>query len=590
MLRLITVIQYVTPSQPVVHEDSFNPLIAHGLTYHQIIPTLNRSFLHNTATAKPQIVRFTGMVQDMLEPEYYLAEIHGVTTHFRDYHSTSTIQDMYICDNLAERQPLVVVPIPFVGTRLRVDYDDNIMPMEETVDTTDTTHRSNKRSIGQTIVKEQTSRPAPCSNNESFLLSTREDSSVNQNNEATAGTLIPQYDDWWPVGTLGSDPNNCPVLAKLYYEQTNTEDCRLKLNQVVELIGVLSMDPWEADFDNPDDSFGMNRLIIPPPSLLPRLHVLCVNHLKMEEINNDSITDDEKNNVLQLLTEQLGSATTSEAILMVLLSMAERNQDAHGTFIPVKTMSETTVGCASLNLIFPHEAACCAMQQTLECLLRQFIPVVASCSLADLGGTLVSPATTNVGRLTPSPLQLPRGATLLINEATLQAGPIGPRSQETLAALADVTRCHTVPYRFDGSMVYQWEADYRVIVLSVSNRNVASKLLPCVMQLVVQHGQTHPAPTLSSDAISVISSYLNKVRCASSKIVLNDVLEVAQRDFVERRVRARHAGMTECGEHDLHRWLTMTALQAKSRGVLEATVDDWNQALLLDEAMRTIKI
>ena len=98
------------------------------------------------------------------------------------------------------------------------------------------------------------------------------------------------------------------------------------------------------------------------------------------------------------------------------------------------------------------------------------------------------------------------------------------------------------------------------------------------------------APTLSSDAISVISSYLNKVRCASSKIVLNDVLEVAQRDFVERRVRARHAGMTECGEHDLHRWLTMTALQAKSRGVLKATVDDWNQALLLDEAMRTIKI
>lgn len=523
------------------------------------------------------------MVQDMLDPEYYLAEIQGVSTHFRDYHSTSTMQIMDICDNLAERQPLLVVPIPFVGTRRRPAHDDDAMQLEDTADTT--THRPNKRSIGQIIVKEQMTRSAPHSTNESSSLSSRADVSRNHNNDATIGTLIQQQDDWWPAGTLGSDPNDCPVLAKLYYEQTNTEDCRLKLNQVVELIGVLSLDPWEADFDDPDDPFGMDRLIIPPPSLLPRLHVLRVNHLEMEEINKDSISNDEKNKVLLLLTEQLGSATTAEAILMVLLSMAERNQDSQGTFIPVKTMSETTVGCASLNLILPHEAACCAMQQILECLLRQFIPIVASCSLVDLGCTLVSPATTNVGRLTPSPLQLPRGATLLINEATLQAGPIGPRSQETLAALADVSRCHTVPYRFDGSIVYQWEADYRVIVLSASKRSVASKLLPCAMQRVVRHEQIQPVPFLSSAAISVISSYFSKARNASPKIILNDVLEVAQRDFVDRRVSARHAGTTECGEHDLHRWLTITALQAKSRGVQKATVIDWNNALSLDEAM-----
>jgi hypothetical protein len=350
------------------------------------------------------------------------------------------------------------------------------------------------------------------------------------------------------------------------------------------------MDPLDAEFDNNDDPFGLDRLVVPPPSLLPRLHVLCVNQLDLDESGKELavIAEDEKSRVLQLLTDLVGSETTAEALLMVLLSMAERKPDAQGSFIPVTTVSETTLGCASLNLILPDETACSTVQETLQGIFQQFLPMVGSCSLADLGCTLVSPAQSDVGRLNPSPLQLPRGATIIINESTLQVGNIEPRSQETLAALSSLSRSHIVPYRFNGMVAYNWEADYRIIVLSASMRSAGSKLMPCVMQQAVKDPVPNNAPMLSEETKKALCSYLAKARKISSptnKVVLDSVLEDAQREFIQRRVQARTSGTEECAEQDLHRWLTMTMLQARSRGATIATLDDWKAALRLDDAM-----
>jgi hypothetical protein len=555
----------------------------------QIIPKLNRRFLHNKATASPQIVRYVGMVQDMLEPEYYLSYIEGVTTHFRDYNPTSIVEDFDVAHKLAERQPLVVVPLPFGGI-FRETPENEDPAMREDSSILVHSDRSNKRTIDQVSEEQHGIRRAPVPTNIPSPVSARDVATVMQSTHGLKRNDGLKPNDWWPPGTLRSNPDDCPVLAKLYYEQTNTEDRRLKLNQIVELIGILSMDPLDADFDNNDDPFGLDRLVVPPPSLLPRLHVLCVNQLDLEETAADLavIAEDEKSRVLQLLTDLVGSETTAEALLMVLLSMAERKPDAQGTFIPVTTLSDTTLGCASLNLILPDEAACCTMQETLQGIFQQFLPMVGSCSLADLGCTLVSPAQSDAGRLTPSPLQLPKGATILINESTLQAGQIGPRSQETLAALSSLSRSHIVPYRFDGMMAYQWEADYRIIVLSVSKRSAGSKLMPCVMQRAVNEPVPNSAPMLSEETKNALCSYLTKARKTSSpthKVVLDSVVEEAQREFIQRRVQARTSGTEECVEQDLHRWLTMTTLQARSRGGTSATLDDWKAALRLDDAM-----
>lgn len=548
---------------------------------------MNRAFLQNKVTSDLQIVRFTGMVQDMLEPEFYVSKVQGVNTHFRDFYPEA-VDEMDLSQHLAERHPLVVVPLPYYsgafGMALETNGEDSLH--DNTANSN--VAPSNKREIGQVNEEEHKIRRAPgCGSSTASPVSTR-DATVLLN--CSSATTLKQ-NDWWPAGTLGSNQGDCPVLAKLYYEQTNTDDCRLKLNQIVELIGVLSLDPFEADFDVTDDPFGVDRLIIPPPSLLPRLHVLCVTQVDLEGTSKpeNSVSEDEKKRILQYLTEQLGGETTAEALLMVLLSLAERQPDAHGAFIPVMTMSETTLGCASLNLILPDEGACVAMQGTLERVLRQFLPIVASCSLAELGRSLVSPEKTNSGRLIPSPLQLPKGAAIIINEATIQPGPIEPRSLATLAALSNLSRSHTVPYRFNAMIPYQWEADYRVIVLSASNRCVGSKLMPCGLHHVVHDVIPSSRAILPKETVNAISSYLTRVRTMTAphhKILLDDVLEDAQREFIKRRIQARQSGTTECGEQDLHRWIALTALQTRSRGAMRATLQDWNASLCLDETMR----
>jgi len=554
---------------------------------HEVIPALNRAFLQNKVTSDLQIVRFTGMVQDMLEPEFYVSKVQGVNTHFRDFYPEA-VDEMDLSQHLAERHPLVVVPLPYYsgafGMALETKGEDSLH--DNTANSN--VAPSNKREIGQVNEEEHEIRRAPgCGSSTASPVSTR-DATVLLN--CSSATTLKQ-NDWWPAGTLGSNHGDCPVLAKLYYEQTSTDNCRLKLNQIVELIGVLSLDPFEADFDVTDDSFGVDRLIIPPPSLLPRLHVLCVTQVDLEGTSQteNSVSEDEKKRILQYLTEQVGGETTAEALLMVLLSLAERQPDAHGAFIPVMTMSETTLGCASLNLILPDEGACVAMQGTLEHVLRQFLPIVASCSLAELGRSLVSPEKTNSGRLNPSPLQLPKGAAIIINEATMQPGPIEPRSLATLAALSNLSQSHRVPYHFNAMIPYQWEADYRVIVLSASNRGVGSKLMPCGLQHVVHDAIPSSRTCLPKETVNAISSYLTKVRTMTAphhKILLDDVLEDAQREFIKRRIQARQSGTTECGEQDLHRWIALTALQTRSRGAMTATLQDWNASLCLDETMR----
>jgi hypothetical protein len=79
------------------------------------------------------------------------------------------------------------------------------------------------------------------------------------------------------------------------------------------------------------------------------------------------------------------------------------------------------------------------------------------------------------------------------------------------------------------------------------------------------------------------------------------LMERAQEDFMSRRRDAyeskqqKQASGHSCstplpGEDDFHRWLTMTKIQAKHRlsweanDAMEATVEDWEIALKLDDA------
>lgn len=610
-------------------------------------------------------MRYVGMVQDMLETEYYVSEVNGIKTHYRDalLDEEAHENDMDIAHKLAERQPLVVVPIPFSSQWLleQPQYSSSTNAAANDVKINPSVmhecsvkNNSNKRQV-QDVTDPPTKRKALSTPDTSL-----EDDSTMEEDATPPNTTsnAPPQSDWWPAGCMQSDPNHCPVLAKLYYEQQEEEESnRLCLNEVVELVGVLSLDPMDADFsqqqsgampapDEWNDVHDFGCMTLPPPSLLPRLHVLCYNRVNLERAaplestgttnveetsnNQQDDDDDDRGFAIQVLAKHVfsGNQDAAEALLMACMSMAERQEVSQGTWVPTKTPNETTLGCASLNLVLSSQESCSKMSNRLQQILSQILPIVGSVDLSreKLGKTVVSPAKDESGRLAPqSPLQLPKGSALIINESTLTEGRIEARAEETLRVLHSLTHGHSIPYRFEGMMSYQFEADYRVIVVSKSTGGgEGSKLLPCSLTMklpdeVLAMEDASTPVMLSEEECERIRTYLAKCRCKpNEKEVFNvplpkALLEQAQTDFIEKRVehrkkaeeRKRMQAMAvdgaaiqlestepaEIGEADFHRWLTVARLEARSRipeGSPEAVANQtWADTLRLDEAMRS---
>ena len=88
------------------------------------------------------------------------------------------------------------------------------------------------------------------------------------------------------------------------------------------------------------------------------------------------------------------------------------------------------------------------------------------------------------------------------------------------------------------------------------------------------------APTVL--ATRLLRHYLAQARARGNVLVPRDVLDRAQHDFLQRRIT--HRAVT--GERELHQWLTLTRLHARSRAAAVATLADWEAALRIHQAMR----
>jgi hypothetical protein len=356
-------------------DDDGNSNINNGIEY------LDRSLLlHNDQQAaaaavddkdtttctrlQPRLVRYVGMVQDMLDPEYYeSSDKYGRSTHFVDHcdllnnnNNNNNNNEDNGEDNendngnhkcWAERIPLVVVPIPFASKwlmsscsdnkeRLRAntnksvavvvspvsragdrkrgrDDDDDDDDNDQNKNEDSTMKEDNDDNIGEdkntnsstTTTADHHQRP---NNKKTMTYTSEKEDNINNLTTTTTTTT-----DWWPAGTFGTSIDQCPVLAKICYDQLlllsskqqQQKQRPLKLNDVVSLVGVLSMNPWEADFSAQscsttraaDDGIcGIGIEIddnhdyyVPPPSRLPRLHVLSYKQFDLDDLAKQAI-------------------------------------------------------------------------------------------------------------------------------------------------------------------------------------------------------------------------------------------------------------------------------------------------------------
>ncbi|VEU38525.1 unnamed protein product [Pseudo-nitzschia multistriata] len=333
----------------------------------------------------PRVVRYVGMVQDMLEPEYYESyDSQGRSTHFVDHNEPGDDINNANANNhrksdayqskpsLVERTPLVVVPIPFAsdwlhrgivrGQRKSSSASKSAVVSPVSANRGD---RKRDREVGGGVgayedchmkgdLDESVSCPMDIKSNSTDPLpkktTTTEGKKGNRSTIGSAGSSTnPNADatttDWWPAGTCGTSKDQCPILAKMCYDQLlsgeplDNEDNQesasgtkrkqrerpLLLNDLVSMVGVLSIDPFEADFsgqETKNNEFGycitedpltMLMAEIPPPSRLPRLHVLSYRRLRLDDLARRAINvgkmDNDENNIA-LHSEQEEVRTT----------------------------------------------------------------------------------------------------------------------------------------------------------------------------------------------------------------------------------------------------------------------------------------
>jgi len=490
------------------HQDRLLQILQHS----DQIPYLqhNSSSKNNNAS---MVFRYRGMVQDMMNPEYYQTE----TSQFR------------------ERQPLVLIPIPF----------SNKINMQSASQQHKKREREESVEEDQSSLKKQQQLESP---------STTRDWKDND-------VEMTKKSDWWHAGCMGSHPDDIPILAQFYDENNEDGDdngTKLKLNDIVELIGILdSPVVKEGQEEQPHEE--MNEILFDDEitQQLPCIHVLYHRTMSLKDClkkkNNNILPD-------YTLENTPTCPAVAEALRLTLFSQAERKHC--GT--PIRTPMETTLGCASLNVILPTEESCWTLAHQWQSYLQQIVPVVGVLATKQI----TSPPTKEKGQMVLSPLQLPKGSMLII----VDDGGGHP-------FLASLTQRHSMSYEFEGGISYAFEADYRLVVLSVQT---PSSVLPCTLSMV----NNNPTESLSMPGISKL--YQALLQSPGSIALGKEVLEEAQQDFMTRRQEARRLGYKVVEEDDFHRWLTLTRLQARSEGHEHATIEDWKNALRVDDLMKGV--
>jgi hypothetical protein len=539
------------------------------------IPLLSQDCLESNLQAG-SLVRVRGQVQDMMEEEYYPTTVQ--TTARQGMHSRIGTTD------LAERTPLVVVPVPFVTPWFRDVFYERAPPE----------HRPKRARLDE---NENQNSSINSSNNQMDCDGDGEHENTNENTE------------WWPADRMKSDPQQVPVFAKLYYDlygpqPQEVRPTRLRLNEVVELIGILEHEDTTktsgsnapGDFDVVMGAEWEDEGAAAVPSHIPRLHVVWYSHVDMDLDSTPSlpkpIMSENRVAPVQALSQALSiPETPAAAIWMTMLSMAEREKLAESdTWAPVQTPNETTLGCASLGMILPSHEACAAFSGVLYSVLSQVAPVVHFLDMTNDSLKEMRAPCKIQGRLAPTPLQLPKGSTLIINVSSVQPGRLSSEVVVTFQALRHLSQGHNLPYRFDGGIKIPFEADLRVIVLST---HASNKLLACTLQVQCDYNQApDPAQSPSVATLPAVRDVLTLIRgkgqtlSPAPNIALSAaVLDKAQQDFIQRRATARNTNRPAVTERDFHRWLTLTRLQARSRQARMAEVEDWSLALTLDDAM-----
>jgi hypothetical protein len=393
-------------------------------------------------------------------------------------------------------------------------------------------------------------------------------------------------------------------LVKLY--DTSVD---LKLNDVIEVFGILSTDPSMAVFhdhsfspvmgDGLEASIAANQMMDdgmqtehlaknPPPSLVPRLHAVIIRKLDHSNpclpasiTTGCSVADGTslhdvgqlREEILAVLEHALvGDRLAAEYLLCHLVSSVYSRQNV----IALGKFSLNLSGCPrdrNLNFI-GHLSRVLSLLITKSYLLPM--------SLANMNELRFVPRKDySTNRLRSGLLQLSAHTQLIIDETALEPGQLDANGVANITALGDVVSWQKLDYDFEFHR-QPFPTNINVLVMSEGK-----SILKCDCQVPLLHDMQALSTLdetyrgidtyLTPHLLRRIRAYLGQVQLLAYSLT-DDVQKIIEEDFVASR-RDSTNNMTI---DDFHSLLTLARLLSLTNAEPNLTVTTWHRAKSLE--------
>ncbi|RVW42411.1 Mini-chromosome maintenance complex-binding protein [Vitis vinifera] len=532
------------------------------------VPVLNST---NFKRVQPNtLVRFRGMIQDMLGNELYVGVYkegpNWRTNKFMDvsHFPMGSRPDMRVW----ERRLLYCVPVPGQNSWVEPSseavincYRNGTSQQREKRQRDDNTatdpmdlHVSDDEFQGSSSNKKlrEGELPFESSKAQDFV----------SESACSSVSMVPTFDK----GSL-------PCLVKIY----DSPESDLKLNDVFEFVGVFTFDPELVVKDDTDEFSDLCDDVLAnlPPSKVPRLHCLIHRKLAVHDfISNSPVMEVKPHLVKQIRESLLGHLTAvlgndglaAHFMLLHLLSRVNGRVDT------------LAVGKLSLNLTCFNKESVSVFGNQLTLAIMNLLPFTHRIPLTVdyLNSASLAPKKDyQLNRLVTGVLQLAEGSHLTIDETQLKAGTLNSVGVENARLLKNLMQLQKVEYDFK---YYKMEmaADVQLLILSEGKSNI----LPADLVLPFQPSSVDSTEPVATEALEAWRWYLVALRSLP-----NSIDPELQKVIEDDLVAARQADRT-LSSQDFSRLLTMGRLMSLSYGETSLSLEHWQMVKELERLRR----
>ncbi|KAI3994201.1 hypothetical protein MKX01_012458 [Papaver californicum] len=502
------------------------------------VPILDSSSIDRI---KPNsLVRFRGMIQDMLGNELYVGafKVPGQSPWVVEASSSAAAASseaaLNRCDNWASQH----------GEKRRRDDDT-------TVDNMDFNISNHEVKGSPSSTKKMREDGLPCQASESRELEIGETFSMQ--------SVIPDFHS-----------KSLSCLVKIY----DSPETELKLNDVFEFVGVFTFDPElvaSKDETNESDALFEDELVNLPPNKVARLHCLIHKKISIQDFLCGSPVTERvpyvirgiRESLVGYLTAVLGNdGVAAQSVLLHLLSKVHARVDT------------VAVGKLSLNLTGFTIETVSVFGNQLNLVIQSLLPLTQALPLTVeyLNTASLAPKKDyKANRLITGSLQLAEGTHLILDETQLNPGTLNSTGVENVKVLKSLVELQNVEYDFEYYKL-EMSSDVQLLVLSEGKSNI----LPADLVLPFQPSSVGSPLNADANALQAWRWYLASLR-SLPHVIDPELQKVIENDLVEARQEDRSLGSS-----DFSRWLTMARLMSASFGETSLSLEHWQMVKELE--------